>query len=139
MPFKHEAFTLLKSCAAECRVVYLMRVIPPRQLGRFMEDFDKALHRGFEKLLGTRIEEKWWRIAQQPAKFGGITLRSGLRTFGAQHLCSIAKSADDAERIVGNWNVVAIANDEVEGWIQSSCEQKVDIETVIKHLRGGDE
>ena len=25
MPFKHEGFTLLKSCAAECRVMYLMR------------------------------------------------------------------------------------------------------------------
>ena len=60
MPFKHEAFTLLKSCAAECRVMYLMRVVPPHQLRSFMVDFDKVLHEGFEGLLGITIEEKWW-------------------------------------------------------------------------------
>ena len=40
MPFKHEAFTLLKNCVAECRVMYLMRVLPPNQLRSFMEEFD---------------------------------------------------------------------------------------------------
>ena len=43
VPYKHEAFTLLRSCAAECRVMYLMRVIPPRQLEGFMKDFDAML------------------------------------------------------------------------------------------------
>ena len=32
IPYKHEGFTLLRHCAAECRVMYLMRVLPPRQL-----------------------------------------------------------------------------------------------------------
>ena len=50
VPYKHEAFTLLKSCARECRVMYLIRVLPPRQLGNFMKGFDGALNREFEKL-----------------------------------------------------------------------------------------
>ena len=29
MPHKHEAATLLRSTAAVCRVVYLMRILPP--------------------------------------------------------------------------------------------------------------
>ena len=77
LPYKHEAFTLLKNCAAECRVMYLMRVIPPRQLGKFMENFDELLQRGFEKLLGIQITEKWWRLSQLPPKYGGMALRSG--------------------------------------------------------------
>ena len=89
MPFKHEGFTLLRSCAAECRVMYLMRVIPPRQLAKFLEGFDRVLQKGFEGLLGIKIEEKCWRLAQLPTKFGGMAVRSGLRTFGAQHLCSL--------------------------------------------------
>ena len=88
MPFKHEGFTILKSCAAECRVMYLMRVIPPRQMRSFMKDFDQLLKKGFERLLGIAIKEKWWRLAQLPPKHGGMALRSGLRTQGAQHLCS---------------------------------------------------
>ena len=100
MPFKHEGFTLLRSCASECRVMYLMRVLPPSQMETFMKDFDQVLKRGFERLLGIAIEEKWWRVAQLPPKFGGMALRSGLRTLGAEHLCSLAKSADLVDRIV---------------------------------------
>ena len=118
----------MKSCAAECRVMYLMRVIPPQQLMTFMEDFDKVLHRGFEELLGIKIEQKWWRLAQLPAKFGGMGLRSGLRTFGAQHLCSLAKSAKNVDRIVNGWNAVAIAKAETRAWLNDACEQSVDIE-----------
>ena len=88
MPFKHEACTLLRSCAAECRVTYLMRILPPSQLALFMEEFDAVLRKGFEDLIGKSIEHKWWRLAQLPAKFGGMAMRSGLRTFGAKNtLC----------------------------------------------------
>ena len=104
MPFRHEAFTLLRSCAAECRVNYLMRIVPPRQLASFMGKFDAVLRKGFEELLGKRLEEKWWRLAQLPAKFGGMALRSGLRTFGAQHIVSLAKTSSEVNRIVGSYD-----------------------------------
>ena len=87
-----------------------------------MVDFDKVLHEGFEGLLGITIEEKWWRLAQLPPKYGGMALRSGLRTLGAQHLCSLVKSADDVERIVGGWDVVAIAQRETEDLFNIACE-----------------
>ena len=139
MPFKHEGFTLLRSCAAECRVMYLMRVLPPRQMERFMLDFDKALQRGFEEILGIKVVEKWWRLAQLPPKFGGMSMRSGLRTLGAQHLCSLAKSADNVDRIVGGWDVVAAARRETEHWLNKACEESVDIEAWVTRLRSGEE
>ena len=58
IPWKHEAFTLLRSCASECRVMYLMRVIPPRQLQKFMQEFDAMLKKGFEAILGIEIDMK---------------------------------------------------------------------------------
>ena len=61
MPYAHEACTLLRSCAAECRVVYLMRILPPRQMTCFLQEFDKLLKKGFEKILGIWLPEKWWR------------------------------------------------------------------------------
>ena len=48
MPCKHEASTLLRNSPTECRVMYLMRVISPRQLENFMLKFDVMLQRGFE-------------------------------------------------------------------------------------------
>ena len=135
MPFKHEGFTLLRSCASECRVMYLMRVLPPSQLGSFMTEFDQLLKRGFEEMLGISIEEKWWRLAQLPPKYGGMALRSGLRTLGAQHLCSIAKCADNVDRIVGGWDVVATAKRDTEDWLNNACAEKVDIEGWVSKLR----
>ena len=119
--------------------MYLMRVIPPRQLANFMQDFDQVLRKGFEKLLGATMREKWWRLAQLPPKFGGMAVRSGLRTHGAQHLCSLAKSSDDVDRIVGGWDVVAVAKCETEVWLNSACEESVDIEALMTQQRSGEE
>ena len=88
--------------------------------------------------MGIKIEEKWWRLAQLPAKFGGMAVRSGLRTFGAQHLCSLAKSADNVERIVGGWNLVAVAKYETEAWLNNASEEKVDVQVLVNQMRAGE-
>ena len=43
-----------------------------------MEDFDAVLRKGFEDLIGKTLEGRWWRVAQLPAKFGGMAMRGGL-------------------------------------------------------------
>ena len=67
-----------------------------------------------------------------------MALRSGLRTHGAQHLYSIAKSADNVDRIVGGWDAVAVARRETEAWLNSACEEKVDIEALVSRLQSGE-
>ena len=66
-------------------------------------------------------------------------MRSGLRTFGAQHLCSLAKSADNVERIVGGWDVVSVVKRETEAWLNNACEERVDVEVLVNRLRAGDD
>ena len=72
-----------------------MRVIPTRQMERFMKDFDNVLQKGFEVIMGIPIKKKWWRLAQLPPKYGGMALRSGLQTYGAQHLCSLVNDPEN--------------------------------------------
>ena len=134
LPYKHEAFTLLRSCAAECRVMYLMRVVPPRQLKKFMKKFDAMLKKAFEGLLGITLEEKWWRLAQLPSKYGGMGMRSGLRTYGAQHLCSLIKSSINIGRIIGAWNVVAVAQRDTEEWMNNARGEKIDIVKIVTEI-----
>ena len=53
MPFRHEAFTLLKHCTSICKVNHLLRTLPPVQNTQFVEGFDKILRDALETLLGT--------------------------------------------------------------------------------------
>ena len=70
---------------------------------RVYAEFRCTFRKGFEILIGVELDETWWRLAEFPAKYGGISLRSGLKTFRAQHLCLLAKSTDNVGRIVGGW------------------------------------
>ena len=94
MPHKHEAATLLRSTAAECRVVYLMRILPPTQISRFISDFDATLRKGFEQLLGIPMDDLSWEIAKLPPKYGGMGWRTGLHTFGAHYIASLSKNSE---------------------------------------------
>ena len=68
MPYKHEAATLLRSTAAVCRVVYLMRILPPTQISRFIHDFDATLRQGFEQILVIPMDDLRWELAKLPPK-----------------------------------------------------------------------
>ena len=46
MPHTHEAFAMLWSCADVCRVTYLLRTAPPRQIEDFTRAFDEILKKG---------------------------------------------------------------------------------------------
>ena len=70
-----------------------------------------------------------------PPKFGGMSMRSGLHTFGAQHLVSISKSAIEVNRIVKGWNSIEVAKRETEAWLNNVCWETVSIETWVKKLQ----
>ena len=83
MPYVHEAFVLLKHCTSLCKINHLLRTLPPEQLLEFIDEFDRTLRDGMETLLGQKLTDRWWRIVQLPAKYGGFGLRSGRNVVGA--------------------------------------------------------
>ena len=62
-------------------------------------------------------------------------MRSGLTTYGAQHLVSLSKSASEVERIVGKWDVVQVAKHETESFFSRSYSEVVDIEKQLTKYR----
>ena len=100
-----------------------------------MKSFDAALRKGFEKLIGIELPMRLWRLAQLPPKYGGMALRSGLTTYGAQHLCSLAKVADNVERIVGVWDVLSIAHRDTAEWLTNAREEPVDLDETVNSIR----
>ena len=117
MECKHEAGTLLRSCAAVCRVVYLMRTVPPKQIAAFISEFDSILQLAFETLLESDISAKVWDIAKLPPEYGGMGWKTGLQTFGAHYLTSIAKNATPIDNIVPAWDVASEARQDVGEWL----------------------
>jgi len=99
MPARHEAFSILRSCASNCKIVHLCRALPPRD--SIPTQFDSILWKGFESILGHELEERWWRIARLPVKFGGVGLRSGVTTAAAQYAMSVMKTEDHVKDIAG--------------------------------------
>ena len=99
-----------------------------------MQSFDAALRKGFEKLIGIELPMRLWRLAQLPPKYGGMALRSGLTTYGAQHLCSLAKVADNVERIVGVWDVLSIAHRDTAEWLTNAREEPVDLDETVNSI-----
>ena len=99
LPYKHEACSLLQHCASQCKVVHLLRTIPPRLTTPFARKFDRILRNGFEKLLGVPLEEKWWRLARLPARHGGFFMRSGYSTLGAQYTVSVVKKREQNKSV----------------------------------------
>ena len=109
IPHRHEACAFLRSCAAEYCVVYIMRTIPPRQIGELlMRLFILLIKKGFDKLIGAIIQGKWWRIPQLQPKFGEMAMRTGFYTYGAHHLISLTKTAPHVSRIERDYDGIAV-------------------------------
>ena len=97
----------------------------------FMLKFDRTLREGLEKIIGIKLDDKWWRLAQLTPKFGGLSMRSGLTTYGAQHMVSLAKSAKEVERIVGEYDVLQLAKRETGTWLDRMCSDSINIEELV--------
>ena len=72
MTHLHECFTLLRSCAAACKVTHLMLTTPPKQLKKFIEGFDFLMRKGMEKIIVLDLNEQYWLICQLAGKYGGF-------------------------------------------------------------------
>ncbi len=103
IPESHEGFHLLTTCATVCRVVHLMRTMPPQQMGNFIDEFDEILRTCLEQqfLLGGRLPDHRWRLARLPDKLGGMGTQSGMVTGLGQWVTSVLASAKQIRGVTG--------------------------------------
>ena len=135
MEYKHEASTLLRSCAAVCRIVHLMRTTPPRQITTFITEFDTTLRTAFESLIESDISAQIWEIAKLPPKYGGMGWRTGLHTYGAHYLTSIAKNDTSIEGIVPAWDAASIGKQEVDEWLHFHADSGHNAAVMVNNIR----
>ena len=53
-----------------------------------------------------------------------MAIRSGIRTYGAHHITSLAKTATSVSRIVKDYRPLVLAISEVGDWLASACDSK---------------
>ena len=94
-----------------------MRTVPPKQIAAFISEFDSILHSAFETLLESDISAKVLDIAKLPPEYGGRGWKTGLHTFGAHYLTSIAKNATPIDNIVPAWDIASVARQDVGKWL----------------------
>ena len=135
MPHKHEAATLLRSTAAVCRVVYLMRILPPLQTSAFIVEFDTVVRSGFEEILGISMNDLWWEIAKLPAKYGGMGWKTGSHVSGAHYIASLAKTFDSVVNIIPDHDAERIAKRDAAEWLQNFAPPNVTVESMIRAIR----
>ena len=116
-----------------------MRTVPPRQIEAFIGELDSTIRGAFERLLGTRMSNLTWTIAKLPPKYGGMGWRTGLQTYGAQYISSIAKTAKVVERIVPGYNPTEQAMRCANEWLIKHAGPAHDAATALKNIRTKDE
>ena len=135
MKWKQEAATLLKHSGTFYRVVHLIRTVPPRQIEAFIREFDSTIRGAYEDLLGSHMGDNTWKIAKLPPKYGGMGWRTGLQTYGAQYITSVAKTADDVERIIPGYNPTELVMRNANEWLMNHAGPAHDAATALRTIR----
>ena len=125
-------------CATDCRVTHLTRTVHPDQLNSLLEEFDGSVRTAFEKLIGHGLENTRWRIARLPPKSGGLALRTGLTTAGAQHATSLVKNAGAVRNFSDGAFDLETEVGTLRDWLSSALGKQVDVKAVIAKIENGE-
>ena len=69
-------YTLLRSCLSLPKVSFVLRACPPSHILNAAKDFDFAMRRALESILGRPMSDWAWLKATLPCCLGGLNLRS---------------------------------------------------------------
>ena len=106
-----------------------MRTIPPEQITKFLNGFDRELKGAMEKILGNKLNNEQWLVCQLPAKYGGLGLRSGKLVAGAQHVMSMQKCAEQMANHSKGWSLERRAKETSEAWLKDRIGPEFDMDT----------
>ena len=74
----HMEYTLLQSCFSFSKMAYSMRTVDVLQHEEVLINFDKAVPRGLERMLGAPLSQAQWTQASLPVALGEMVLRPEL-------------------------------------------------------------
>ena len=106
-------------------VANLMRSLPPHQIHDFLKVYDEVPPTALEKLINKKLDNRWWAVVRINYKYGGMKLKSGLHTSGAQHLTSLVNSTADIKTFVLSWNLQQNAEDATHEWFCMRLKSKI--------------
>ena len=72
---------------------------------KFFLEYDRILRKGFEDLIESKLQDKWCHVAGLSRMYGGMVLKPGLVTSGAQHLTSLVSSKEGIKKFLRSWDL----------------------------------
>ena len=66
---------LLRSCLGLCKVMFLLRTLPPGFAPEAFKHFDAGLRRSLERITNSFLDDLAWQQASLPINMGGLGLR----------------------------------------------------------------
>ena len=112
-----------------------MRIIPPNQSEQFLREYDATVRERFERLIYFKLEDRWWSLALLQSKHGGMGMRTGIATAGANHLSSLAKCSEDIAKFVPDWDGFAIAVETTGRWLQQKFKFSIDFNEEFQKIK----
>ena len=104
-----------------------------------MIEFGSILRKGYEKMIGTPIPDNWWEVAKLPPKYGGMGWRTGLHTYGAHYIMSLAKTADAVCSIVPSHNPELSAIRDAGRWLKDIAPPTISADEIVRSVRKSDD
>ena len=68
-------------------------------------------------------------------RIGGMGLRTGVHTTGAQYLSSLAKCSEDITMNFLGWNGSTIAQEETGWWLERQHDSEIDVKEIFDIIR----
>ena len=115
-----------------------MRTLPPRQTNQFLKKYDEGLRKGFEEIINSGLNNRQWFISRMSSKYGGMDLKSGIHTVGAQHLNSLINSRHGVTKFVPSWDLHKIARTSTEEWLSQQLGKQVNTSLIINSIERGE-
>ena len=111
------ALYLLRKAGHGCRVIYYLRTTPRELIEEFVSEFDGALRRTFEVVVGLATNDEQWEQAGLRVKQAGLGLSRAGDIADVAYLCSRDAAFDDCVALDRNhvWDDGAVRPGEGDG------------------------
>ena len=100
---------LVRCCASLCKVVHLLRTVPPCLCTQALEEFDLEIRKSFSRGVGVLFPEQAWTQVGLSSQFGGCGLRKAVEHSAGAYVASVANCAK-----LDGWRP-----DLAEGWCEA--------------------